>query len=82
MSKRKVLLLALIGSMALVIPASRASAYGTFYPPFESSGELSNTCAVQCPDGSWSGIGCNSGEIARCTCSGSPVQADPHCMTL
>jgi hypothetical protein len=39
----------------------------------------SNTCAVQCPDGSWSSIGCYQREIAVCSCTGSPVQANPYC---
>lgn len=39
----------------------------------------STTCAVQCPDGSWSGIACNTGETAHCTCGGSPVRANPYC---
>jgi len=42
-------------------------------------GGSSTTCTVQCPDGSWSGIGCNTGETAHCTCTGSPVQANPYC---
>jgi len=39
----------------------------------------STTCAVQCPDGSWSSIACNSGETAVCSCTGAPLQADPYC---
>jgi hypothetical protein len=39
----------------------------------------STTCAKQCPDGSWSSIGCLSNETAHCACDGSPVQARPYC---
>jgi hypothetical protein len=42
-------------------------------------GGYSSTCACECPDTSWSGIACNEGQIAYCTCSGSPVQANPRC---
>jgi hypothetical protein len=38
------------------------------------------TCYVVCPDESVSSIGCLEGEIAVCSCTGSPVQANPHCV--
>lgn len=81
-TKRKVLLLALIAAMAVVIPASQSSASNNppWFPPFDGGGDGGNTCAFQCPDGSWSGIACNNGETAVCSCSGSPVQANPHCL--
>ena len=44
-----------------------------------SGGSGSTTCAVQCSDGSWSGIACNTGQTAHCTCTGSPVKANPYC---
>jgi hypothetical protein len=39
----------------------------------------STTCAVQCSDGSWSGIACNTGQTAHCACDGSPLRARPYC---
>lgn len=47
--------------------------------PRPSHGLPGGTCAVQCPDGSWSSIACDRNENAFCTCSGSPVQANPYC---
>ncbi len=53
---------------------------GVFGGDGGAGGSNHTTCAVQCKDGSWSGIACNSDETAVCGCSGSPVQASPYCL--
>jgi hypothetical protein len=47
--------------------------------PFPSDGGGGTTCAKQCSDGSWSSIACLSNETAHCTCTGSPLLANPYC---
>lgn len=42
-------------------------------------GTHQTTCGVQCSDGSWSSIACNPNEAASCTCTGSPLLANPSC---
>ena len=44
------------------------------------SGSAGGSCSRQCRDGSMSGIACLPGQTAYCTCGGSPVQANPHCV--
>jgi hypothetical protein len=58
--------------------------YATLPGPFQNDwgdggGGGSTTCAVQCTDGSWSSIACNTGETAHCTCTGTPLLANPSC---
>jgi hypothetical protein len=62
--------------MLIIQPGQRPPAPGD---PGNGGGCASTTCAVQCSDGSWSSIGCNSNEYATCSCSGSPVLANPRC---
>jgi hypothetical protein len=47
--------------------------------PCDGGDGSGTSCARQCPDGSWSGIGCLENETAHCSCSGYPVQANPYC---
>lgn len=77
---RKILFVGLLLVMAFVLPASRSSASGGggWQPPFDDGN--GDTCAIQCSDGSWSSIACLHNEIAICSCGGSPLQADPHCI--
>jgi hypothetical protein len=57
---------------------------GPFYPDWgdgwgSGGGSSSTTCARRCSDGSWSSIACLARETAHCTCSGSPLLANPYC---
>lgn len=66
--------------LVLAIVAAPASAH-LFYrdPGGDGMGGCSSSCSRECSDGSWSGIGCLSGQCAYCTCSGYPVRANPYC---
>ncbi|HEY0554480.1 MAG TPA: hypothetical protein VGG20_09445 [Thermoanaerobaculia bacterium] len=83
-TKVKVRLL-LVAFLLLTLPVTAAQAFDHHGPFYQDPGDggggggAGGTCAIQCPDGSWSGIACNPGQQAHCTCSGSPVQANPSC---
>jgi hypothetical protein len=63
--------------MTTIQPGQRPPAPGD---PGSGGGSCgSTTCAVQCTDGSWSSIACNSNEYATCSCDGSPLLANPYC---
>ena len=75
----RILFVGLLLVMAFVLPASRSSAAngGGDQPPFGDSN--GTTCANKCDDGSWSSIACLDNEMAVCSCTGSPLQANPYC---
>ena len=69
-------------AMVLAVVPLYAGANGPFQnDPGDGSGGggCSTSCAKPCPDGSWSGIGCLANQCAHCTCTGSPVRANPYC---
>lgn len=66
-------------SLSSTPEARPATDYQCDVPPCETDGGGATSCAVRCPDGSWSSIGCNSNETAHCSCSGYPLQARPYC---
>jgi hypothetical protein len=76
--KIKVLLLALLVAAMAFSPKVTEAVDNQCTESCGGSGG-GTTCAEQCPDGSWSGIGCLQGQTAHCTCSGFPVQANPYC---
>ena len=79
--KARVFLVACI-LLALPFAVAQASGQDNIFnqDPFGDGGDgAGGTCAVQCSDGSWSGIACNPGEQAHCTCTGRPVKANPSC---
>jgi hypothetical protein len=80
---RKVSLLALaLALLTLPLCLSAAVEPSIKIPPGDGGGTgggCVTSCAVECSDGSWSSIGCLSDECAKCTCSGSPVLANPRC---
>ncbi len=47
----------------------------------DNGGSGTSSCSEVCSDGSWSGIGCYPGQTAVCSCTGSPVLANPHCIS-
>ena len=71
---RKKLKLILVLTIAMAAPSM------AFNQDLGTDSGSGGSCARQCRDGSWSGIACLPGQMAYCTCSGSPVQANPHCL--
>lgn len=89
MTKEKVSLLRLCLLTVVLLYSAMSGAWANDDPLFQDpdpygSGGGGNTCAKQCPDGSWAGIGgCPTGTHACCMCTGGPyggpVQGYSYC---